>query len=78
MKFHPKVYRPNGCGQKVSDGDIYRVQYLLHEGSSLGLVNLHISQLRPWRVPDSEDTVESPSSPESQIEDDLVVLDGRI
>jgi len=54
-KGSAKYKGPYVVVQKVS-GDIYKVQDLKKEGSESGLVNVHISQVRPWKPQLSDDT----------------------
>ena len=49
-KLKPKHRGPTVVVANVA-GDIYRVQELHQEGSTQGLVDLHISQIRLWHCP---------------------------
>lgn len=58
-KLQPKFRGPMVVVERVS-GDIYRIQDLRREGTPVGLVDLHISQIRPWRA----DLTDDPSDDE--------------
>lgn len=53
-KLQPKYRGPMVIVMKVAK-DIYRVQDLRREGSDHGLVDLYISQLRPWLSSELDD-----------------------